>query len=161
MRHHLVVAHLFGAFFALTACTTVPGPAPAQTRVASSATAADQGEFVPIENWKATLVTARKVAKLGEISEISDAFTYEGRIYAHTTLTSVPGAYGGRQLFEVTWFNGDNAVSVQKAEYAVNRSPFYLASSTSGTALGAGKCRVEVYAGGKLIASKSFVITER
>ena len=159
MRHHLVATLLFGAVFALTACTTVP--ALAQAPLASSVIEAAQGELVPIENWKATLVTARKIAKLGEISEIADDFTYEGRIYAHTTLTSVPGAYGGRQLFEVKWFNGDNAVSVQKAEYAVNKSPFYLASSTSGTALGAGKCRVEVYAGGKLIAVKNFVITER
>lgn len=159
MRHLLVATFLSGAVFALTAGTTVP--ASSQTLVTSSATDAPQGGLVPIENWKVMLVTARKVAKLGEISEISDAFTYEGRIYAHTTLTSLPGAYGGPQFFEVKWFNGDNAVSVQKAEYAVNKSPFYLASSTSGTALGAGKCRVEVYAGGKLIASKSFVITER
>ena len=174
MHTQLFTALAIVAVFALPACTTVFSQTPITSQAeaatagtgvvagaAARAPAVLQGELVPIEKWKVTLVTARSVVKLGEIREISDVFTYEGRIYVHATLTSQPGTHGGRQAFEVKWINENNTASVQKADYTVNKTPFYLASSTSGTALGAGKCRVEVYAGGRLLASKEFVVTER
>lgn len=174
MRTDLLAALALGTALALSACTAVSpqkfvvsqtDAATAGTEVSAGAVArasvVPQGEFVPIEKWKATLVTARNVVKLGEVREISDAFTYEGRIHAHTTLTSQPGTHAGRQVFEMKWINGDTVVSVQKAEIVVNKTPFYLSSSTSGTALGAGKCRAELYSGGKLLASKEFRVTER
>jgi len=119
-----------------------------------------QGALVPIDKWKITMVTAKGVARLGDVRDISDAFTFEGRIFMHATLTSPPGTQAGPQSFEVKWFNGQVAVAVQKAEDTVGKSPFYLASSTSGTAVGAGKGRVELYAGGKLLATKEFVVLE-
>lgn len=174
MHTQLAAALAIAAVFSLPACTTVSpqtfitnqaAAAMAGTGVmvgaAARAPAVPQGELIPIENWKVVLVTARSVVKPGEVREISDAFTYEGRIYVHATLTSQPGTHGGRQAFEVKWINENNTASVQKADYTVNKTPFYLASSTSGTTLGACKCRVEVYAGGKLLASKEFVVTER
>jgi hypothetical protein len=132
----------------------------AATGVVVRSSPVPQGELVPIDKWKITMVTAKGVARLGDVRDISDAFTYEGRIFMHATMTSPPGTQAGRQSFEVKWFNGQVAVGVQKAEDTVAKSPFYLASSTSGTAVGAGKGRVELYAGGKLLATKEFVVLE-
>ena len=90
---------------------------------------------------------------------MSDSFTFEGRIYAHATLTAQPGKHGGRPSIEVRWFNEDRLVSVQTKSGLVTKTPFYLASSTSGTALGQGTCRVELHVNGKLLASKQFEVT--
>ena len=146
------------------AAAVVSGPGASSVGVAnkaSSSSAIPAGEFVPIDNWNVTLVTARNVVRLGEVRNIADAFTYEGRVYAHATFTSRPGTHSGQQEFEARWFNAGRLVSTQKAVYMVSKTPYYLASSTSGTALGAGRCRVEILAGGKLLASKEFVVTER
>lgn len=118
-----------------------------------------QGDFVAIENWKVTLVTAKDVPKLGEVRGITDSFTFEGRIFAHITLTAPLGSNGGRPLFEVKWFSGDTMSSIQKANYTVTNTPYFLSSSVSGTVLGAGKRRVEVFANGKLLASKEFRVS--
>ncbi len=155
-------------------CTTVSS----QTSVVSQAAAAGAGqdvrvgasarapsppigELVPIEKWIVTLVTAKSVPRLGEVREIADTFTFEGRIYAHATLTSQPGVHGGQPSVEIRWFNGERLVSVQKAQPVVNKSPYYMVSSTSGTALGIGQGRVEFSANGKLIATKAFVVSEK
>lgn len=155
-------------------CTTVSS----QTSVVSQAAAAGAGqdvragasarpsspptgELVPLENWAVILVTAKGVPRLGEVREISDAFTFEGRIYAHATLTSQPGVHGGQPSVEVRWFNGERLVSVQKAQPQVNKSPYYMVSSTSGTTLGTGQARVEFSANGKLMATKAFVVSEK
>ncbi len=101
------------------------------------------------------------MAALGDVRDLTDAFTFEGRIFAHATFVSRPDTHAGRQSIEVRWYNGDKIVSVQRAEQTVYKTPYYLVSSTSGTNLGAGKCRVDVLANGKLLASKGFQVTQR
>lgn len=120
-----------------------------------------QGEFLSIEKWTTTLVTARAVPKLGEVREITDTFNFEGRIFVHATFSSKPGVNGGQPAIEVKWYSGDKLVSVQKAQPTVGKSPYYIASSTSGTALGAGKGRVELFGNGALLGSKEFQVTEK
>ena len=120
-----------------------------------------KGEFVPIDAWAFTLVTARAVPKLGDVREISESFTFEGRIFAHATLTSMPNSNAGELLIEAKWFSGDRLVSLQKTQISVDRSPFYIASSTSGSALGTGPAQVQIFANGKLMATKVFQVTEK
>jgi hypothetical protein len=134
--------------------TTMP-----QTPVARPADAS--GKFVPIDKWRTTLVTARAMPSLGDVHGITDAFTFEGRIFAHATFTAEPGAQAGTPMFSVKWFNGDTLISVKNASYAVTSSPYYLAGSTSGSAIGVGTGRVEIHANGKLLASGSFQVRER
>ena len=43
----------------------------------------------------------------------------------------------------------------------VHKSPYYMASSTSGTALGAGKCSVAYFVNGKVVATREFSVSER
>ena len=119
------------------------------------------GEFVPLETWNVVLVTAKSVPRLGEVRELTDAFTYEGRIFAHATFAARAGVHGGQPNVEVRWFNGDRVVSVQRAQPVVNKSPYYLVSSTSGTALGTGKCKVEYAVDVKVVAVKEFSVSER
>lgn len=117
-----------------------------------------EGHLVPLEDWQVVLVTAKQVPRLGDVRQISNAFTFEGRVYAHATLTAEPGRHGGRPELEVRWFNADRLVSRQSKRMLVTKSPFYLASSTSGTALGPGICRVELHVNGKLIATREFEV---
>lgn len=162
--HVLPVAALLsslGLMACTTVSTTVPVITPATSNPVSRPNSVPEGEFVAIENWTATIVTARELVKLGDVRGVSDSFNFEGRIYAQATLASRPGTYGGRPLFEVKWFNGDRLVSVQRAEYAVNKTPYYLVSSTSGTSVGAGKCHVELHANGKLLATRAFSVTSQ
>lgn len=119
------------------------------------------GELVPLETWNVVLVTAKSVPNLGEVRDISDAFTYEGRVFAHATFTARSGVHGGQPAVEVRWSNGDRLVPVQKAQPVVNKSPYYMASSTSGTALGVGACKVEYAVNGKIVAAKEFVVSEK
>lgn len=130
-------------------------------RTSSQIPAQPQGELLTIEKWTTTLVMARAVPKLGEVREITDTFNFEGRIFVHATLSSKPGVHGGQPAFEVKWYSADKLVSIQKAQYMVGKSPYYLASSTSGMALGAGKARVELLANGVPLASKEFQVTEK
>jgi hypothetical protein len=115
----------------------------------------------PIENWKVRLITARTVPRIDEVRDISDKFNFEGRIHAHITLTSPPGTQSGRQFFEIKWFHENILSSTQKAVYVVNKTPFYLSSSTSGTALGAGRCKVELWANGRILALHEFDVASK
>ena len=125
------------------------------------ALAAPTGEFVALETWNVVLVTARSVPRLGEVREIQDAFNFEGRIFAHATFTFPADVHGGRPQVEVRWLNGERVVSIQRAQPLVHKSPYYMASSTSGTALGAGKCAVEFAVNGKVVATRQFSVSER
>lgn len=137
------------------------GSAVRASAVAQVPTQPLQGEFLPIEKWTTTLVTARAVPKLGDVREITDNFNFEGRIFVHATFSSKPGVNGGQPLIEVKWYSGEKLVSVQKAQPMVGKSPYYLASSTSGTTLGIGRGRVELVANGALLGSKEFQVTEK
>ncbi len=120
-----------------------------------------QAKLVPIGQWSTTLLTARSVPALGDVREISDHFTFEGRVFAHATLTSAPGSSGGRPALEMRWYNGDKLVSVKKMEANITASPYYVFASTSGTAIGAGNAHVDLLADGKLMASKAFLVSEK
>jgi len=120
-----------------------------------------QGDVVPIENWKVTLVTARAVPKLGDVQGITDTFTLEGRLFAHATLTAAPGSYCDETTFEFKWFSGSRLIAIHKAKYVVSKSPYYLSASTSPTTLGTGIGRIEVIADGKILASKQFRVKEK
>ena len=149
-RTFISVAVLVAACF-LSSCA-VPKP---------STELSPQSAIVPIEKWQITLVTAKNVVRLGEVGTIADIFTFEGRIHVHATLTSSPGSKAGAQSFEVHWVNGTDTVAVQKTTVDVSKTPYYISSSTSGTVLKAGYCRVELYAAGRLLATKNFLVTER
>ena len=116
---------------------------------------------VSIDAVGVTVVVAHKVEKLGDVREISDAFNFEGRIFMHATFRWELGKILGRQLVEVKWFNDDKLVSRQSKETNFEKSPFYLASSTSGTSLGAGKCRVELVVGDRMVGRKEFTVAEK
>jgi len=136
------------------------GETSAAKRNADSVPLSDQGTpFDPIDKWTATVVTARSVPAPGDVHDIADRFNFEGRIYAHVTLRSHPGATAGHSAFEVRWFNQGKLVNVQKGDKDVIKSPYHLASSTSGTTLGAGACKVEFYANGKMLGSKEFQVS--
>jgi hypothetical protein len=137
------------------------GAATGTVAATSRAPSPPQGELLPVEKWTATLVTARAVPALGDVNGISDAFTFEGRIYAHLTLTAQPGVHGGQPAMEVKWYSGDKLMAAQKAQLTVNKSPFYMVSSTSGTALGVGKARVEFVANGAVLGSRQFQVSEK
>lgn len=116
----------------------------------------DQREFVPIENWRVVLLTARTIVKVDDVRDITTEFNFEGRIHAHATLTSQPNAHSAQPYFEIKWYHDDKLVHTQKAEYRILKSPFYLTSSTSGAVLGAGPARVDLLGNGKLLASHVF-----
>ncbi len=144
-------------------CTIVATQGPVNRPAAAVSTipnVAMQGDLVPIENWTTTLLTARSVPRVGDVREISDNFSFEGRIFAHATLTSEPGSNGGHPSIEMRWYNGDKLVSVKKMEPTINTSPYYMVASTSGTAIGPGRAHVDLLANGKLMASKAFVVFE-
>ena len=150
----------------LGACATAPASqerSEAAARAAAAAKAAQAiatppGTLLPLSEWKITVVTARTVVQVGDVRGISDKFNYEGSIHAHATLSAPPGARAGPHFFEMKWFNGEKLVATQRAQHDVVKSPYYLASSTSGTALGAGRCWVGLYANGVLLARKDFVV---
>jgi len=111
--------------------------------------------------WTANLVTARIVVREGNVRGITDVFSFEGRIFVYATFTWEPGTRLGSQPIEVKWFNGETLISAQKSTVDFTKTPYYVWGSTSGTALGAGECRVEMYVNGKLAGRKDFTVTER
>ena len=144
-----------------------PGAAPADAaaqaaaRAAAAVASATAGEHVPIDQWTLVFVTARAVPSLGDVRQIGTVFTYEGRVHAHATFSARPGVQGGTVQAEMRWFNGDRLVTSQQSRLLISRSPYYMASSTSGTTLGAGPGRVELWIDGRLRATQSLFVNER
>jgi hypothetical protein len=68
---------------------------------------------------------------------------------------------GGQQEIEVKWYNGDRLISRNTRTLSLKKPPHYVWFETRGTALGEGNCRVEVYANGVYLGSKSFTVTEK
>ena len=107
------------------------------------------------------IVMAKKVERNQGVSDITDSFTYEGLIYVYVTLLWDLDTIGGPQEIEARWYNGDRAISRRTLTITLNKPPHYLWFQTRGTALGEGECRVEVYANGVHLGSKSFTVTEK
>lgn len=112
------------------------------------------------EAMTASVVTAKAVERGKGASQITDSFTFEGPIYVFAALTWDPNLRGGRKVFEVRWFNEDRLVSTQTSPTVrLQGPPYYVYFSTSGLALGAGNCHVEVYVDGVLLKSKAFAVS--
>lgn len=117
---------------------------------------------VKMSEQNTTLVMAKEVDKEKGVKNISDAFTYEGNIYVYATFRwDDLGKPPGQQTVEVRWFNGDKLISTRQRNADFARTPYYVWFWTRGTNLGAGKCRVEVYANGIYVGSKSFSVVEK
>ena len=149
--HHLarraVLAAGLLAFTGLAGAADAPTPKPANAAPAAA---------TPIDGWAVTLVTARAVVKPGDARALSDRFTRRSAIHAQATFTTEGNPQAGPVKFEVKWFNGQRRVSTKKIDAVVGKSPHYVAVQTSGNAVGEGDCRVEVFANGKLMASRRF-----
>ncbi len=116
---------------------------------------------MPIGPQNATVVTAKNVERGKGVTGISDSFTFEGPIYVFTTLTWDTNTSAGRKVFEVRWFNGETLKFKQAHSVALDRAPWYVYFSTTGIALGAGDCRVEVFADNVLLGTKQFRVREK
>jgi hypothetical protein len=110
-----------------------------------------------------TIIVIAKEAKLGEgPTGISDKFSFEGKIVVHTTFRWEDiNTQGGQQTIEVRWFSGEKLMSSAKNTFRFGKSPYYVWFNTTGTALGVGKAKVEVYADGVFVGSKNFEVVEK
>jgi hypothetical protein len=113
------------------------------------------------EPWTTKVVTARSVVSSDEVHGISDTFTREGRIYVHAAFTGPGVGSEEPHSVQIKWFNGNTLVFERAGEYVFKRSPYYVYASTSGTALGLGNCRVELFVDGRLRGTKMFAVTEK
>jgi hypothetical protein len=112
------------------------------------------------EAMTASVVTAKTVERGKGASQITDSFTFEGPIFVFAALTWDPNINGGRKVFEARWFNEDRLVSTQTSPTVRLKSPpYFVYFSTSGLALGAGNCHVEIYVDGVLLKSKQFAVS--
>ena len=109
-----------------------------------------------------SIITAKKVEAGQGPSDISDTFTFEGNIYVFITFVWEPVTqHGGPQRIEARWFNGTKEVSRREHQGNFGPPPHYVWLWTRGTALGAGPCRVEIYANGKYVGQKAFRVVEK
>jgi len=108
------------------------------------------------------IVLAKDVDKEKGPSNITDVFTFEGNIYAYTTFRwDIQNTSAGSYNIEVKWFNGDRQISTSQQRVYFNQTPHYVWSKTRGTAMGTGKCRVEVYANDIFVGNKLFTVVEK
>jgi hypothetical protein len=158
--HHLarraVLAAGLLAFTGLAGAADAPVPTPTPKPPAGKPATAASAAGTPIDGWAVTLVTARAVVKPGDARALTDRFTRRSAIHAQATFTTEGNPQAGPVKFEVKWFNGQRRVSTKKIDAVVGTSPHYVAVQTSGNAVGEGDGRVEVYANGKLMASRRF-----
>ncbi|MDB5923312.1 MAG: hypothetical protein JWN13_2248 [Betaproteobacteria bacterium] len=113
------------------------------------------------EPWTAKIVTARAVVSADDVRGITNTFTREGRIYVHAAFTGPASSSAAPHPMQIKWFNGNALVFERAAEHAFSKSPFYVWAGTSGTALGVGNCRVELYADGQLVGMTTFTVTKK
>jgi hypothetical protein len=116
---------------------------------------------IKLTEQNALIVLAKEVEKEKGPNKISDVFTYEGNIYAYITFNWDVDKPVGPVNVEVKWFNGDKLISVGETSANFVRTPHYIWLKTRGTSLGAGKCRVDVYADGVFVGKKSFIVVEK
>lgn len=109
-----------------------------------------------------TIVLAKKAYKGIGPSNPSDVFVFDDKVHAYVTFKwdDIEKA-GGNQAIEFRWYNGDRLIAMRKAEFVFGKPPHSVFHSVTGVSLGAGKCRVEVYANDAFVASKSFRVMEK
>ena len=109
-----------------------------------------------------TILTAKEVDKKHGVQGITDAFTFEGKIYVFITFRWDDFQEPiGRYLVQARWFNGSKLISTGDYDGFFNKAPMQIWFSTWGTSLGAGNCRVEVYANNVFVGSRSFTVAEK
>jgi hypothetical protein len=113
------------------------------------------------EPWTAKIVTARVVVSADDVRGITDTFTREGRIYIHAAFTGPASDTAASHPMQIKWFNGNTLVFERTAEHAFTKSPYYVWAATSGTALGVGNCRVELYFDSQLVGTRNFTVNEK
>jgi hypothetical protein len=111
--------------------------------------------------WRTTLVTATGTNVPGNVQGVAEQFTFEGRIHAHATLVAETPVIAQNSAFAMKWFNGTKLVHERSGIAQLKASPYYLVHAIPGSVLGVGDCRVELYAGSVLLASRKFSVVER
>jgi len=117
---------------------------------------------VPVLTQQNTsLLLARNASKEDGPSGVAEKFTVEGKILAYLTFKwDSASLKGAKQEIEVRWLNGDKVVSSQKQEIAVREPSQHVWLPVLAADIGTGQARVEIYAGGNLVATKSFAVVE-
>lgn len=116
---------------------------------------------IKLDASNANIVMAKSATREKGATQITDSFTFEGKVYAYVALTWDPEKTGGQQEIEARWYNGDRLRSRRTHTATLNKSPHYVWFDTSGAALGTGNCRVEIYARDILLGTKSFTVKEK
>lgn len=107
------------------------------------------------------LTTARKVERGKGATDVTRSFDYEGQIFAFAAITWPPGSPGGAPEIGVRWYNDKGLVSEQKRRVSLDKPPHYVSFATTGLALGACGCRVDLLANGQVVASQPFAVNPR
>jgi hypothetical protein len=114
---------------------------------------------VPIGPENVTLLTAKNVERDKGPSGVTDSFTFEGLIYVFASITWNTNTSLGNRAFEVRWYNGETMKFKQAHQVTLKRAPWYVYFRATGSALGEGDCRVEVYADDVLLGTQKFTVT--
>lgn len=117
---------------------------------------------VTLSEKNTAIVLAKKAYKGIGPSEPSEVFTLDNKVHAYVTFKwdDVEKA-GGEQSIEFRWYNGERLIAMRKAEVVFGKPPHSVFHSVTGVSLGAGKCRVEVYANDKLVGKNFFNVIEK
>jgi len=108
------------------------------------------------------IVMAKSVEKDKGATGITDIFTLEGKIFVYATFKwDEVEKEAGRHKIGVKWYSDNKLISTQEREIMFGRPPHYVWFSTSGTSLGAGKAKVEIYADGLIVGSKNFEVVTK
>lgn len=122
-------------------------------------------ENAPVSLFNAgntTLLLARSASKEDGPSGVGDQFSIEGKILAYLTFrTSGLSTDGTAQKIEARWFNGSKLIGSSSQDVSVTGSTHHAWLPVLAADVGTGNARVEIYAGGQLIASKNFRIQEK
>jgi hypothetical protein len=115
-----------------------------------------------LDQSNTTLLLARTASADDGPGGVNDRFSVEGKIIAYMTFKwDVAKLRSGGQRLEVRWFSGEKLVSSQQSDVTLTASPHRTWMSVLSADIGVGKARVDVFADGKLIASKVFEVVEK
>ena len=97
----------------------------------------------------------------GTVEVVSDKFTFNGRIYAHATLIAETPVVAFSPTLTFKWFNTGRLIHERSGQQAIGGSPYYLVHALPGSVIGIGAARVELYADGRLLATREFIVRRR
>ena len=109
-----------------------------------------------MNNNNAKVITARKASKEEGATGVTDKFSLEGKIYAYATFQWEVGVNAGKQEIVAKWFSGEKLVSESKVNCDFSKTPHFVWFSTSPTAIGVGKGRVDICSNNTVVASHEF-----